>query len=125
MSSLISEILAVSPAIRYVATYLGGELTSEERSGLDDASASESDKYEELIVNPTLLKLVTQRGDIDCGGAEWLVVRYGSFYELVMPVAAGHLSIGIELSADPVSIAKLIAGLDSVASIRIRQEFDD
>ncbi len=42
----------ISKDVRYVALYLNGQLTLRERPGLESASASESDKYEELIVNP-------------------------------------------------------------------------
>ncbi len=93
------EVFEVSPAVRYVALYLNGTLTSAERPGLVGASASESDKYEELIVNPTLLRLVTQRGNIDCGGAKYVLVRYGHFFELVFPLGDGHLSVGLEPNA--------------------------
>ena len=42
-------------------------------------------RYEELLVNPTLLELTRQRGNIDCGGLEYLVIRYGNFFQLVLP----------------------------------------
>ncbi len=93
------ELFEVSPAIRYVALYLGGTLTSAQRPGLAGASASESDRYEELLVNPTLLRLVTQRGNIDCGGAQYVLIRYGHFFELVIPLGDGHLSVGLEPGA--------------------------
>lgn len=109
MSSLIEGLFSLAPEIRYVATYLDGVHLSAQRPGIDGASSSESDKYEELIVNPTLLKLVTQRGNIDCGGANWVVIRYGNFYELVVPVSMGHVSVGIELAGDPLSIAGQVA----------------
>ncbi len=108
MTPLIRDIFSVSPEIRYVATYLDGVLESAQRQGLEGASDSESDKYEELIVNPTLLKLVTQRGNIDCGGARFVVIRYGNFYEIVIPVARGHLSAGVEPSGDPIALADAI-----------------
>jgi hypothetical protein len=108
MSSLIEGLFALAPAIRYVATYLDGVHQTAQRPGIEGASSSESDKYEELIVNPTLLKLVTQRGNIDCGGAHWVIIRYGSFYELVIPVSAGHVSVGIEPSANPLAIAEQV-----------------
>ena len=111
MTPLIESLFALAPEIRYAATYLDGEHRSAQRPGLSGASASESDKYEELIVNPTLLKLVTQRGNIDCGGAKWVIIRYGNFYELVIPVERGHLSIGIEPSGDPVALAARVLGL--------------
>jgi len=54
----------ISKEVRYVALYWGGQLTMRERPGLTNASASESDKYEELNVNPGVLTLVRQRGNI-------------------------------------------------------------
>lgn len=105
VESLKEKIFAISKDIRYVAIYTDDKLVSSERPGLENTSSSESDKYEELIVNPTLLKLVTQRGNIDCGGAQYVIIRYGSFYEFVMPLKNGHLSVGIESHADLMSIA--------------------
>src|SRR5512143_3267937 len=99
MESLAKKIFLISADIRYVAIYVNDQLISSQRPGLENASSSESDKYEELIVNPTLLKLVTQRGNIDCGGVEFVIIRYGSFYEFVMPFKDGHVSVGIELNA--------------------------
>jgi hypothetical protein len=95
----------ISKDVRYVALYLGGELTMRERLGLDNASAPESDKYEELIVNPGLMTLVRQRGNIDCGGVEFVVVRYGNFWQTVWPVKNGHVSVGLELTANPLEHA--------------------
>lgn len=92
----IDSLFEIDRAIRYVAVYVDGKLTSRERPGLANASASESDKYEELIVNPTLLKLVRQRGEIDCGGLEYVLIRYGNFFEFVQPLKTGHISVGIE-----------------------------
>lgn len=115
MTPLIESIFKVAPEIRYVATYLDGILNSAQRSDLAGASGSESDKYEELIVNPTLLTLITQRGNIDCGGAKWVVIRYGNFYEVVVPVSSGHLSVGIDPAGDPLTVAEKV--LHAYASI--------
>ena len=111
MEPFLKKIFLISPDIRYVAIYVRGKLISSARSNLQNASSSESDKYEELIVNPTLLKLITQRGNIDCGGAEFIIVRYGSFYEFVMPFMDGHLSVGIQLQGDPIAIGSSIQKL--------------
>lgn len=100
MNDVASTLFNRLPVVRYVATYVNGKLELRQRAGLQNASESESDKYEELIVNPTLLKLVTQRGDIDCGGVQYVVVRYGSFFEFVQTVPGGHISVGIEPHAD-------------------------
>src|SRR5215468_466708 len=50
----------ISENVRYVAFYLKGQLALHERPALANSSAPESDKYEELIVNPVLLTLVQQ-----------------------------------------------------------------
>jgi hypothetical protein len=111
MELLKDRIFAISHQIRYVAIYTNDKLVSSERPGIANTSSSESDKYEELIVNPTLLKLVTQRGNIDCGGAEYVIIRYGSFFEFVMPIKNGHLSVGIELNAD---LMKIVASIQNL-----------
>ncbi len=111
MESLIEKIFLISQSIRYVAIYVNGKLLSSERPNLQNSSSSDSDRYEELIVNPTLLKLVIQRGNIDCGGAKFVIIRYGSFYEFVMPFLDGHLSVGIELNADVLKIISSIQDL--------------
>lgn len=116
METLIDKIFELSGDIRYIAIYQDGRLISSERPDLDNSSSRESDKYEELIVNPTLLKLVTQRGNIDCGGAEFVIVRYGNFYELIIPYMDGHLSIGIELNAELMS---LVPAIQNLAKLKI------
>jgi hypothetical protein len=101
---MIEDIFALSDQIRYAAIYRDEQLQSRSRGGTEDASSSESDRYEELLVNPTLLKLATQRGNIDCGGLQYLVVKYGNFFQFVLPTAWGHVSVCIEKEADPIAI---------------------
>ena len=72
---MIERIFQLSESIRYVAIYKNGQLESRSKSNTSGASSPESDRYEELLVNPTLLKLTMQRGNIDCGGMEFLLVR--------------------------------------------------
>ena len=96
----ITELLSSDQAIRYIALYINGSLVSRERPGLFNTSASESDKYEELIVNPTLLKLVQQRGNIDCGGMNYVLIRYGNFFQYVQPLEGGHISVGIRADSE-------------------------
>ncbi len=97
----LDAVFAVSPAVRYAALYRNGELELRQRGGLAGASSSESDKYEELLVNPTLLKLARQRGDIDCGGARFVIVGYGNFHQLVIDLPDGHVSVCFELGSNP------------------------
>ena len=98
---IIEKAMALTSSLRYVAVYVNGELVSKQRSNISNSSASESDKYEELIVNPTLLKLAMQRGNIDCGGLNYIVIRYGNFFVLLFPVEGGHINFGFEPDADP------------------------
>ncbi len=104
MEQLINDLFRFSDSIRYIALYSEGKLISSSRPGLSNESSSESDRYEELIVNPTLLTLVTQRGNIDCGGTHYVLIRYGNFFEFVKAVPSGHISIGLQLSANPLEI---------------------
>ncbi|MBI1937205.1 MAG: hypothetical protein HYS25_03700 [Ignavibacteriales bacterium] len=116
MNKIIEEVFSVSKNIRYVAVYLNGVLESKQRNDLNSASSSESDKYEELIVNPTMLKLVTQRGNIDCGGAQYVIVRYGNFYQLVYHVKGGHISVSIELDPD---LLKLVEEIKNIVDKKV------
>jgi hypothetical protein len=105
-AALAQAIFAVSPAVRYVALARGQEVQLQERPGLDQASSSTSDRYEELLVNPTLLTLARQRGEIDCGGLDYLIVAYGSFFQLVLPWNGGHVSVAIERSQSPTDLVE-------------------
>ncbi len=122
MNNLIETLLALSDNIRYVAIYQQGEFTSSSRSGILSTSSSESDKYEELIVNPTLLTLVTQRGNIDCGGVSFVLVRYGNFYQVIMPIPTGHISISIELHTNPL---ELIGPIRNILEDYLTSNFQD
>jgi hypothetical protein len=94
---LIDRCFAVDPAVRYVAVYLHGEPTMRQRPGITGASAGETDRYEEPLVNPTLLTLARRRGEIDCGGLEWLLIRYGNFFTFLQPTAEGHVNVELPL----------------------------
>jgi hypothetical protein len=108
---MIENIFKISNDIRYVAIYRDGKLESESRDDTQDKSSTESDRYEELLVNPTLLKLSSQRGEIDCGGLDYLLVKYGNFFQFVLPAPWGHISVCIEKTADPISIGLKVAAL--------------
>ena len=113
MSDLLDDVFAISPDVRYVASGNGQHVQMRSRPDLRDASSSDSDLYEELLVNPTLLTLARQRGDIDCGGLRYLIVGYGHFNMLVIPRGAGHLGVGFELSANPVDHLQAILAVMS------------
>ena len=111
MEALKNQIFSISGDIRYAAIYADDKLISGEKPSIKNPSSPESDKYEELIVNPTLLKLVIQRGNIDCGGVEYVIIKYGSFFEFVMPIKNGHVSVGIEPHSDIMEITNKIQNL--------------
>ena len=101
MSDFPKDVFAISPDIRYVAVADGQQVQMRSRPDLLNASSSDSDLYEELLVTPALLTLATQRGNIDCGGLRYLIVGYGHFHQLVIPRPSGHVSIAFELGANP------------------------
>jgi hypothetical protein len=98
---LINEVFEISNHIRYLAVYDSDGLFMKQRSDINNVSSGESDKYEELLVNPVLIKLASQRGDIDCGGLEYFIIRYGNFFVLLIPCKDGHVNIGIEPDQNP------------------------
>lgn len=102
---LIDRVMALGAAVRYAALAHGADIVTRLRpdlkAGDGTTSSSETDRYEELLVNPAILLLTTRRGEIDCGGLDHLIVGYGNFHQLILPVADGHLSVAIEHNADP------------------------
>jgi len=111
MNNLIDKILGASDSIRYVAIYQDNELISKQRTDLTDTSASESDKYEELFVNPTVLKIAGQRGRLDCGGLDYIIIKYGNFYQMIREFKNGHISICIDKQKNPIDVEPLIKNL--------------
>jgi hypothetical protein len=99
--SLMSALFSITSDIRLCrgCPWAGGRASP--AKGVEPASSAESDRYEELLVNPTLVTLARRRGEIDCGGLRYLLVGYGNFHQLVIPTARGHVSIAFERTADP------------------------
>lgn len=58
-----------------------------------------------------MLKAAAQRGNIDCGGLEFLLVRYGNFFQFILPISWGHVSVCIEKDADPIAIGYKVKAL--------------
>jgi hypothetical protein len=106
-----SELFKLSNQVRYVAVYDEDGLYIQQRNEISNASAGESDKYEELLVNPTLIKLASQRGNIDCGGLEYFIIRYGNFFVLLVPLGEGHVNLGIEPGENPITFIEPLRSL--------------
>ena len=68
VSRVSTSLFRLSPAVRHVAVYRHGVLTMAERPNLRLPSSGESDRYEELLVNPAVLTLTEQRAVSDLTG---------------------------------------------------------
>lgn len=108
-AKLIEKIFEISPSIRYVSVYKDDILESKQKENIDNCSSSESDKYEELFVNPTILKIASQRGKVDCGGLEYVIIKYGNFYQLIRNYQNGHVSICIDVKQNPFELQSAIS----------------
>lgn len=109
MKKLIEKISQISDSIRYVSIYRDNNLESWQRDDLEKPSSSDSDKYEELLVNPTILKIAKQRGDIDCGGLDFVIIKYGNFYQMIREIDNGHISVCIDKSENPIYLEKILS----------------
>ena len=111
--ALQESVFALGPHIRYVAFGSGQDVSTAQRSGVAGASSQGSDFFEELLVNPTLLTLARQRGELDCGGLRHIVVAYGNFTQVVIPIPGGasHISICVEAEADANAVAEQVSNL--------------
>lgn len=118
MNAIASRIFAALPQARYVALLVKDDLQLAQRPDIANASAAESDKYEELLVNPTLLELARRRGNIDCGGLDWFLIRYGNFYQFVHPIRDGHLAVAYELDANPLEHVELVRTIAREGGLR-------
>lgn len=119
---LFNELFALSGNIRYIAINDNDGLSMKQRTNIENASSNESDKYEELLVNPTLLKLASQRGNIDCGGLEYFIIRYGNFFVLLTPCRDGHVNIGIEPDKNPFLLIEPLNSILGKHNLRIERK---
>jgi len=110
-AALREAIFDIGPEIRYVAVGEGQRVETAQRDGIAGASDASSDFFEELLVNPTLLTLARQRGDLDCGGLRHVIVAYGNFNQVVVPTPSGHVSVCVERQANAEAVAQDVAEL--------------
>jgi hypothetical protein len=48
----------------------------------------------------------------DCGGLHYLVIRYGNFFQVVVPnPTGGHISVAVATDHDPVAVAEQVQSL--------------
>lgn len=91
---LVEDFFALG-GVGYVALGRGQEVLMRRHPKLVTGTSPESNFYEELLVNPTLLKLAGQRGGLDCDGLSYIAVGYGTFIEMIMRMKDGHVSLGV------------------------------
>jgi hypothetical protein len=96
--------------IRYVAVNQKGLIVEmDQNPKRPSLNPTETDRMEELVVNPIILELTRRRGNLDMDGMRYVVIRYGTMYQLIFPFKDGHLSIGVELNANPTEVAQKVA----------------
>jgi len=111
MSEKISaRLFDLDSNIRYVAINQNGLIVEmKQNPKRPSLNPTDTDRMEELIVNPVILELTKRRGNLDMNGMRYVIVRYGTMYELIFPYNDGHLSIGVELDANPTEVAQSVA----------------
>jgi hypothetical protein len=99
-NKIIETLFDTFEEIRYVAVYNNQELVFKQKEANSDSSSTDTDKYEELLINPVLLTAASQRGNIDCGGLRFIIIGYGNFYQLIRQIQGGHISICLNKNSD-------------------------
>jgi hypothetical protein len=104
------QLFGLDQNIRYVAVNQKGRIIEmEQNQKWPSYNPAETDRIEELIVNPVILDLAKRRGDLDLNGIRYVVIRYGLQYQLIFPYEEGHISIGVELKANITDVAQKVA----------------
>lgn len=98
---LIADFFALG-VVGYVALGAGQDVVMRMAPAVEGMTqtADDSNFFEELLVNPTLLKLAGQRGRLDCGGLNYIAIGYGDFIQFIAPMEGGHVSLGVASETD-------------------------
>ena len=105
--ALVADLFALGK-IGYVALGSSQEVLMRPARGLVTDTTPTSNFFEELLVNPTLLKLAGQRGRLDCNGLRYIAIGYEGFIQFVMPMRDGHVSLGVADSRDTKLLAEQV-----------------
>jgi hypothetical protein len=109
-NKLSTQLFDLDSHIRYVAVNQIGQIVEMEQSPKwPSYNPADTDRMEELIVNPVVLDLAKRRGDLDLDGIRYVVIRYGLQYQILFPFNEGHISIGVELQANVTEVANKVA----------------
>jgi hypothetical protein len=89
--ALSTRLFRMEPKIRYLAVNQSGIIVEMAQSPSHPSyNSRETDRIEELIVNPVVLELAARRGNLDMEGIRYVVIRYGTQYQLLMPYREGR-----------------------------------
>ena len=111
-SNISPEVFELDPGIRYLAVNQDGEIVEMEQR-LPTHNPVETDRMEELLVNPAILEMAKRRGDLDLDGIRYIIIQYGLQYQAIFNYRNGHVSVGIESDSDAVAVlTKIIEHLD-------------
>jgi len=115
-AALAPRLFAADPNVRYVAVNQNGRITEmEQRASWSSLNPSETDRLEELVVNPIVLEAASRRGNIDLDGVRAVIIRYGLLDQVILPFGSGHVSVGVQQGADVVRIAAMAADVLAAA----------
>ena len=107
---LAPRLFPLDPGIRYVAVNQSGKITEmEQRAEWPSHNPPETDFLEELIVSPIVLEATRRRGNLDLDGVRHVIIRYGKQYQAIFPFGEGHVSVGVETSADVAEVANRVS----------------
>ena len=110
MGAMAERLFALDPNIRYVAVNRDGRIEEMvQNPKWPTFNPADTDRMEELLVNPTVLDLARRRGDLDLRGIRFIVIRYGVQYQVLFPLPGGHLSVGVQAGAEVIATAAKIA----------------
>lgn len=109
--ALLDRIFQTSPHVRHAAVRVGMALSTRYRPGLEPAAEREPDRYEDLLLNPALLMLASQRAALDGSGARYLLVRYDADFRFIRATADGHVSVSLDPQANVIGLAGQLDGL--------------
>ena len=101
------EVFDLDPGIRYLAANQDGEIV-EMAQRLPSHNPVETDRMEELLLNPTILEMTKRRGDLDLDGIRNIIIQYGLQYQAIFNYRNGHVSVGIESNSDAIGVVKKI-----------------
>jgi len=93
---VLDQLFKLSPHVRYAALCQSENVTLKQRVDLQNANSAETEHYEELLINPALLTMLSHRGNIDCGGLHYVLIRYGDFFQYIQNITEGHISVAFD-----------------------------